>query len=248
MRQKWQKEAPGKGPQGQGKWLVPKPWQSARPHYQKSLLTWKHLQKALFLVRPLARLSDEVFLCTNQRSLTNWSVGCCFSGWWHWSCILCHCGTVSWLHVWSILFADLSEPIFLWTDDRVVSSPRALRAYPLFNRYVRPRVMTNPTLSKHYLTNPPFLDFTVVLDSTTFATTLILLNNYFIVTAWSCENNSPGRMTMWPTSRFSTKVVHISKYTIMYRNLASRRAFRRFDTLFCQQNESYESSSIDVIR
>ncbi len=62
-----------------------------------------------------------------------------------------------------------------------MSSPHALHTSPLFNRYVRLPVMANPTLSKHYFTNPPFLDFTVVLDSTTFAATLILLNNYFIV-------------------------------------------------------------------
>jgi hypothetical protein len=43
---------------------------------------------------------------------------------------------------------------------------------------------------EHYLTNPPFLHFSVTLDSSTFATTLILLNNCFLVTAWSYENNS----------------------------------------------------------
>jgi hypothetical protein len=62
-------------------------------------------------------------------------------------------------------------------------------------------------LKQHYLTNPPFLHFSVPLDSTTFATALILHNNFFIVTAWSYENNSCCKLTICVTSRFSGKLL-----------------------------------------
>jgi hypothetical protein len=78
---------------------------------------------------------------------------------------------VSWHQVWSILCALRSDS---------------------FNLHQVPTsgIATDLTLLKHFLMNPPFLHLTVPLETMTFATTLILLNNYFIVTAGSYEINS----------------------------------------------------------
>jgi hypothetical protein len=114
----------------------------------------KHLQKALFLVRPLAQsCGDEVI-----------------SGCWHWSCVLCHHDMVSLLHIWSILCAAFSEPIimFLW-------APHALRTDPLFNgtyimRYDQSDSFQEPSHEASPFSwlyrSPQFYDFCYGINST----------------------------------------------------------------------------------
>jgi hypothetical protein len=96
---------------------------------------------------------------------------------------------------------------FLWAC-------HALHTDPLFNRYVR-HTLQPIQLFQSTLTNPPFLDFTVLLESTTFARTLILLKKYFLVMAWSCENNSTYKMTMWSTCKFSP-VLNMQAFKRLY--------------------------------
>jgi hypothetical protein len=138
-----------------------------------------------------------MFESPDRRSVTTRSVGCCFSGCWHWSCLLCHCGTVSSLYVCSILCADLSEPIvvFLWAASCI--------AHRSTFRQVRSTYVMHCDRSDFFQAlsqESPFssLYFTVLLDSMTFATTLIILTNLkicFSTTARSCENNSATKMT-----------------------------------------------------
>jgi hypothetical protein len=49
----------------------------------KKLASMKAPLKDLFLVLPLAWLSDKVFASPSQRNVTHRLVGCCFSGCWH---------------------------------------------------------------------------------------------------------------------------------------------------------------------
>jgi hypothetical protein len=154
----------------------------------------------MFLVGPLAWLWDEVIESPNQRSSTNRLVGCCFSGCWHWMFTV---------PLWHGFFASCLVHFVCWfeqTDCRVLAVflwvPPCIAHRSTFQQVGTSCIMTNLTLFKHYLTNLPFLDFTVLLNSMTFATTLILLNRYFLVTAWSCENNSTvvsgEKWILWP--------------------------------------------------
>ena len=185
------------------KLLVPRPRWFARPHRQQRWITWKHhLQQCaprrprrFFASRPeppknlpltprkqhrpkrrllvwlLVRLvSDAAFVCQRRRSLNNRLVDCCM-----WSIHRCCCGIIHWFHASSILCAVFGV---------------SLRTDSFFIRYVRHAFLIDPT-SFHALSHKsPFFHFTVVLETTTFAMTLNLLNKIFLVTAGRYENIS----------------------------------------------------------
>jgi hypothetical protein len=78
-------------------------------------------------------------------------------------------------------FCGLSQLIF--TGHAQIHSIYIRYVYVMHLRLIR-------LFWKHYLTIPPFLHFTIFLESTTFAMTLNLLNKKNVVTAWFYEINS----------------------------------------------------------
>ena len=99
----------------------------------------------------------------------------------------------SWHQVWAILWAEPIDFHRARSDSFNLHQVRLRHAFTI-----------DPTLLKALYNNSPFCSlYRVVLESTTLAMTLNLLNKTFSLTAWSYENNSTCKITMSTTSRFS---------------------------------------------
>ncbi len=155
----WQKKSSRKLPQSQRKLLrSQKPRPFAKLRLRKSLLTWKLRRITRFrILMPLARLRDEVFASPRQRKPSNPLVGCCFSGCWHWSHYLRHCGHRFFSSTFCSFCALIWANRFSWKRTiKFLWAPRALRTDSLFIRYVRHALRSIRVFSSSFSQFPLF--------------------------------------------------------------------------------------------